>query len=772
MCGKPNPEDLDVCQFCEARLSPFEDPDTSSLLPGQTPSEKDTSELEKTLPTWLQDARKEIGEDEQDDENDEWLKNIQENAGEKETKTKRSSEAERDLPDWLSDLDDEYSQSDEEKEPEKNEEELPDWLLELGKEGDIEEELLSQAEDVPDWIKEGSEKPVGKEVPDWFFDDVEKRRPVEEDAFTEEDALGLEDLEEEPLEEADMPNWFSEIAEGKPVEEDAFTEEDALGLEDLEEEPLEEADMPDWFSEIAEGKPVEEDAFTEEDVLGLEDLEEEPLEEADMPDWFSEIAEGKPVEEDAFTEEDALGLEDLEEEPLPQEDKPDWLLEEAPSEETALASADKETEKANVQPFHLEDDEEEDLFEGELPEWLTAAAVEEGIEEGQEMEIPQDLSSSELPGWVEAMRPVTTTPDEELLAQDIEEEYVENSGPLAGITNVLPTGADIDQLQEVSKTSYKLQITPQQEKFSALLEDLVDEEGTSKAITGPARISTQRVLWWIIAVVLLLFVGTTIQYGSGQFPYPLHYKENLALNQSIQALPENAPVLVAIEYEPALSGEMKAVTTGVFDHLILNGAYLTFISTSPTGPALAENFLDTMPIEHQYSHGQQYVNLGYLPGNSAGLLSFVIAPREIMPLAFDGTDAWETKPLQGIERISDFSLVLVVTDDPDTARLWVEQVQPHLIDTPLGIVASAQAGPLIRPYYEVSPRQVSGIVAGIRDGVAYEELNGRGNQAQAYWDAFNLGVAATFLALLLGGIVNIIAGFSDKNKANKHEERT
>src|SRR5512146_650550 len=51
-CGKSNPDFLDHCQFCQTPLK------TDSILRiGQTPTKKDTGELEAVLPEWLRDVR-------------------------------------------------------------------------------------------------------------------------------------------------------------------------------------------------------------------------------------------------------------------------------------------------------------------------------------------------------------------------------------------------------------------------------------------------------------------------------------------------------------------------------------------------------------------------------------------------------------------------------------------------------------------------------------------------------------------------------------------
>src|SRR5512134_3708279 len=51
-CGRNNPDLLEVCQFCQAPLKP-----ESVLRIGDTPTKKNTGELESVLPGWLKDVR-------------------------------------------------------------------------------------------------------------------------------------------------------------------------------------------------------------------------------------------------------------------------------------------------------------------------------------------------------------------------------------------------------------------------------------------------------------------------------------------------------------------------------------------------------------------------------------------------------------------------------------------------------------------------------------------------------------------------------------------
>ncbi|GAH00175.1 unnamed protein product [marine sediment metagenome] len=93
-----------------------------------------------------------------------------------------------------------------------------------------------------------------------------------------------------------------------------------------------------------------------------------------------------------------------------------------------------------------------------------------------------------------------------------------------------------------------------------------------------------------------------------------------------------------------------------------------------------------MQDNYDYESGEQYVNLGYIPGGAVGLVSFFENPQNTLPFSLDGLPAWETdstqglRPLAGIEQITDYEMVVVLVDDPDTARAWIEQLSPRIIE--------------------------------------------------------------------------------------------
>jgi len=169
--------------------------------------------------------------------------------------------------------------------------------------------------------------------------------------------------------------------------------------------------------------------------------------------------------------------------------------------------------------------------------------------------------------------------------------------------------------------------------------------------------------------------------------------------------------------------------------------------------------------QHNYQAGQQYVNLGYLAGGPAGVLDFAAEPSVAAPFTVDGQNAWLLSPLQGIQKLSDFALILILTDDADTGRVWIEQAGPELGATPMAMVISAQAEPMIRPYYDSG--QIKGLVTGLAGGHAYEQALQRPGLGGKYWNAFGVAMLVAEIMIVVGAIWNAISALRERRAAKE-----
>jgi hypothetical protein len=811
MCGKSNPPQNEVCQYCQARLKPlivppsFDEDETgaSGETEGPVPARDDA------LPDWLDGLRDEdeSGAEGQDEEASEDRAEIW------------SSEEEQRLSSAFTFSPEEESDSDE------------DWLARLT--GDQESEPEDQAP-VQDEQGESSasaaflgidEVAGDEDSSNWLAEFQTSSLGLEEPAET---SLQFDDQGEGISAEEERPHWLdlirsqqqkeSELSTSISPQEDEGQESDQIwggksdgeagqsdwladiGMEEGEEDlSIDSKDLPDWLTDSGtlqpESRGESEPAFpgwmVESDLpenepesdtgKGLPDwiadlpdagIGESKEPRQDLPDWLSNVSEQdvdqsglpEPVESDEgddFSAEEG-GL-------------PDWL--------TKLeATADEQTSGSSVPALILDEEDEipaEAVAEeperppdhdiSAVPDWLTQIAAQEEQVEGvvpAEGELEPDLAAAQLPSWLQAMRPIESAAPSAPVEKE-GEKVVEKVGPLAGLAGVLPAEPEFAHLSKPKSSLVKLQVSDNQQSHITLLENLLAEEGLAKPVTARSAITSQYFLRLLIALVVIVSVIAPLWLNRQLLPLPdpaSVSNEVFDFNQVVYGLPAGETVLVAFDYEPSFSGELDALANAALADAAGRGVQMVIVSTNPTGPILAERFMTSRLTNIDAN----YVNLGYIPGGAAGLLAFAQTPRDIIPFDLRGGRVWETTSLASVNSLSDFGMVMVLTENPDTARSWIEQVQPVLgaASKPMLMVLSAQAEPMVRPYYETDPKQVSGMISGLAGGAAFESISGGEGVARLYWDAFGVGLVVAAALILLGGIASLaMALFSKPDKS-------
>ena len=822
MCGKNNPEDQDICQYCQARLTPLVVGDDASEWPKQQPfiqpEDQSTNEGEG-LPDWLKSMRSEEPDpsaaEPESESLPEWLQDVRSEPVEEE------APSEDELPDWLSDFrqEDLVSESEYGNEPDEDTwstdqgisggEDLPDWLVAMGvqsgvdgPEEEAEEELSMPVEgEQPDWLEQlgGQSAPPHAVEPftyhiegDQFVQSLETGMDEAADAYTSSETP----IEEQPPEDesSKLPAWIAGLGVTAIDETHEATPD---WLKDIEESPISSQEgvieRPDWLPIEEEVRSSDVDVtgvdadqpVLEDEIPGEEIIEPYPdmgLEEEAIPDWLDELISDGAVPVAALGEEGENREDDVPDwlagydeseafvEELPvetEEGEPaldmDWLETQSDEVPEMEAAPFPEERVVSVSPFYEEDEEIQPLFTDDVPDWLgeplqvsDVADLEIELSEKQE----DELAPAELPAWLAAMRPIEAAAPI-LPTQEESERYVEGSGPLVGLRSVLPSEYDESGIKVAPTYSVKLQVSESQKAHADLVEEMIKSEGQAGEIPSRRVLGSQQLLFIGIFVVLLIALIWPVARGSQDTALPFFTQEVFETSSLIGNLPGNAPVLLAVDYEPGLSGEMEATANAVVDHLMLKGAYLALVTTKPSGPPLAERLIQGVSERggHTYQDAVQYTNLGFIPGGQAGMRNFAEAPQRLAPYAIDGSFVWQNGPLASIGDLSDFAIVLVITEDPNTARAWIEQVQPTLEDTPMVMVVSAQAEPVVRPYYEATPKQVQGMIAGLPGGATYESMIGRSGLARNYWDAYSFGVSLIALAIVIGGTINIIMAF-------------
>lgn len=813
ICGTDNSQGQKVCSNCQTPLTAAE---ADSIQPGQVPTKKHTADLEPILPQWLRDARDAARQTDPQDSQESLPQSTDKTrpaatsgdllAG---LQSQAEDDNEEDVPDWLASI----TGAQPKPKTEPAEPTGARWV-EMGTKGDFPQEEPEAEASMPDWLaslQSATPQPEKDELTDWTQDTDEAQAshqqatqppafetPASNDEtpdWLRQMAMDAEVKSEEsaPSDEApdlsfETPDWLNNLGSAETAQgsESTSVESAAPTFPTLEtpewlKNPSEEKSVqdttPKWLREEPAETPASETPawLASEDTIhySSESQADEPLSDdllADLPSWLKAAAPQSSLF-DQPSEQATVP-------PATESETPDWIKSfqqaadaSAPDEEATgfKESAPFESAPAFTPEFKPE---ESDLFT-EMPDWLSNA-VEAGPADVFAAPPPPTpitnedaLAPSDLPSWVQAMRPVE--PGGAQFAPALSsDQTLEARGALAGLQGVLPAVPGFTPTSKPKSPALKLQTSDEQMAHAHILEQILTAEASPIPLESLPTLRTSRGLRWFLSALFLIVVSVTVAMRTNIFRMPVLVPNQIQGAVAVaQSIPENAPLLVAFDYEPSRAGEMEAAAAPMFDHLLLlKHPRLTLIATNETGSMLAERFLARPLAEHNYQSGVTYLNLGYLAGGQLGIRAFVQNPTRTAATDITSQSAWNSAALQGVTSIHQFAAMILITDNAEAARAWIEQTQSLRDATPIPfiVISSAQAAPMIEPYFDSG--QVTGIVPGLYGGAIFEQYNsGRPGTARVYWDAYSIIMLLSVALLVSGSLWNLLLGLRDRAAA-------
>jgi len=401
----------------------------------------------------------------------------------------------------------------------------------------------------------------------------------------------------------------------------------------------------------------------------------------------------------------------------------------------------------------------------DLPEWLAddqtiGDEVEKPIsEEGPNEPAPENkLEKAHLPAWLASLRPIQSI-IQGAPAPEPQPETTDH-GILAGIQGTLPTVEPASQVKEPRTFGPEFHLSPAQRRNADLFRLLLEpgDENPSTGVERPVGTKDNKIIRLVVTLLVLLSVLLPLFSSAFRAVNPQLYPTELVdMLGIVQSLPGDKPVLVIAHFEAGLAGELDWTAQPVLRHLISRGVPMALTSTNVVGFALLQEMVrDAVRDGEQYSIDDKVVELGYLPGGTIGLGALVQDPLVALPFTTDIQPVGEVKVLQGINALTDFGAMILVTDNPDVARSLIEQIGQS--STPINTLAvlSAQAAPLVQPYY--ASGQVDGMVSGVGGAMAYELLRAVPGGATTRFPIYQFALLSAAVIILVGGIVFWMVG--------------
>jgi hypothetical protein len=410
----------------------------------------------------------------------------------------------------------------------------------------------------------------------------------------------------------------------------------------------------------------------------------------------------------------------------------DWLQDlskELPPEEEAEPVGGSAEDRGPVlaeeesEPFSVEREEE---LSPQQPAWMANLfpADEGEIPADAWLDLPQEeqLAEAELPEWLEDLR------DQEPAEEQDQELPVETSGPLAGLRGLLNPEPI---LAIFPRSTYRA--TPPipeahvsearmiQEMLSApkVQAAKVSERTGRQIVEGMGR-------WIVYGLLAAVMVAAALIPELQASVRPPETPGTSDFYNAVEGLPSGSEVLLALDYDASLDGELTPVARAILWHLSKQNLGVLTVGLSPQGAALAQDLFDE---NSGWMEGENYLNLGYLPPHPASLQAFMVDPllgtvnwRRMREDARARTSPGQTRLGQRIDQFGDLDLVVIVSGDADRVRWWIEQVGSQ---QSVSIIAgvSAAIAPRLQPYYlQPAQRQLEGLLIGLAGTAKYEEM--------------------------------------------------
>lgn len=458
--------------------------------------------------------------------------------------------------------------------------------------------------------------------------------------------------------------------------------------------------------------------------------EDEPSEENKTPDWLNMVRKRAREEEDAlgdltkrvFDAQENLKSEKRESQ---HDDFENWIQK----------LRDEARDKAAGEPAQPEEEAgpSEDEMEENEPRWLTRIRKTHGLPEDERNE--PDAAGRSLLEWLVEL--------EEQRTSGRPKQDTEVTQPITLSTGARDSDATreirISELQEKKAPSVINLTREDRDQADRLTATIADETADRSVEKHPFRkpIGILNIIFALILIVgisFMLVTGRVVSFTNPQLSVP-----GQAVLDWAAGLSDDAQVLIVFDYQPGYKAEMERIVKPILARVFDSINAVDVVSSSPSGTLLSADLLADFATV-------SVTDLGYVPGEAYGAFGFAMgAVTDSLSLNLPAPDrAYEP------EHYTD---VLILSDQFESARGWVEQWQALSPETTLNLLVTAQAGPMLHPYAESG--QVNGLVAGLAEAVAVEASLGQKGPAAAVWQAYQVGILVMIGGLVLGAVAGI-----------------
>ena len=254
----------------------------------------------------------------------------------------------------------------------------------------------------------------------------------------------------------------------------------------------------------------------------------------------------------------------------------------------------------------------------------------------------------------------------------------------------------------------------------------------------------RRIIFLIIALVVLVPL---------MYPLSMPIRATATTQQvydAVERLPSGSKILLSCEYSPSTKPEIHPMVVSFLRHCFRNEHKIYITCLWPDGQFMAEEALEEVAEkEFDVTYGEDYVLLGFRPGNEAVVKGIVSDLRKLYTIDARGNKVTDIPMMEGINRFEDFDFLFSGSAGYPGSIEWVQYaVDPTNI--PMSTGTTSIQGNEIMPYVQAG--QVQGILAGMPGAAEYEKLIDHPGIGTSGMDAQSVAHLVIVLFIVLGNL--------------------
>lgn len=220
--------------------------------------------------------------------------------------------------------------------------------------------------------------------------------------------------------------------------------------------------------------------------------------------------------------------------------------------------------------------------------------------------------------------------------------------------------------------------------------------------------------WIFLFMAIAVMTPVIVPMQCDEVPSPLVLK----VFERIDSMPAGSKILLPFDYDPGSAPELQPMATALTWHCAKKGHKLYFMALWPLGAQMIQDTVNEVIKKEfpDYRYGEDYVNLGFKPGNEGVIKVVVSNMRELYTTDHGGTSLSKLPMTKNLENISQMDLILNISAGYPGTKEWIQYAATPLSMPMAGGCTGVQA-PLLYPYI---PGQLFGLIAAIKGAAEYE----------------------------------------------------